>query len=46
MTKKKNLVTGECITFGVRPEQKKALEQEAEELDISLGKLIRKKIYG
>jgi len=45
MPKKKNIKTGSYITFGLKPEQKKELEKEAEEQDISLGKLMRKKVF-
>ena len=46
MPKKRNKETGSIISFGLKKEQKRALEKEALELDISVAKLIRRKLYG
>ena len=45
MPKLKNKTTGAIISVGVLPKQKVILEKEAKDLQISLGQLVRNKIF-
>lgn len=45
MPKIKNIETEVYITFGLLKEQKEKLKKEADEKDISIGKLVRRKLF-
>ncbi|QEE15619.1 hypothetical protein DSAG12_01445 [Promethearchaeum syntrophicum] len=46
MPKNKKIETGSQITFGLLPSQKEQFELEASEQQISLGQLLRNKLFG